>query len=164
MKRYHLSVILSTVAIISLPGMALAVPWESTYPVAQPNSNPACYMESENGNTLDLSKVCGIEENAYTFRSGGSDGGLYNNDASFSTGSSSRTIGSFTVGCFYPDDQAADGTRCGARAARDYPDGSTNASAPMSASEAIEQNQRTINRTFEQNRRSIDEAFGSRAF
>jgi hypothetical protein len=163
-KRYHLSAILSTVAIISIPGMALAVPWESTYPVAQPNSNLACYMESENGNTLDLSKICGIRGNAYPFRGGDSDGGSYNNGASFSSGSDSRAIGSFTVSCLYSDDRAADGTRCGARAARDYPDGSTNVSAPLTASEAIEQNQRAINRTFEQNRRSIDETFGSRAF
>ena len=164
MKRHHLSAILSTVAIMSIPGMALAVPWESTYPVVQPNSTPACYMESENGSTLDLSKICGIRGNADNFRGGDSDGGSYNSGASFSSGSDSRPIGSFTVSCLYPDDRAADGTRCGVRAARDYPDGSTNVSAPMTASEAIEQNQRAINRTFEQNRRSIDEAFGSRAF
>jgi hypothetical protein len=163
-KRYHLSAILSTVAIISIPGIALAVPWESTYPVAQPNSTPACYMESENGNMLDLSKICGIRGNAYTFRGGDSDEGSYNSGASLNSGSDSRAIGSFTVNCLYPDDQAADGTRCGARAARNYPGGSTNVSAPMTASEAIEQNQRAINKTFEQNRRSIDEAFGSRAF
>lgn len=164
MKHHHLSAILSTIAIIPLPGMALAVPGESTYPVAQPNSNPACYMESENGNTLDLSKICGLRGNAYPFRRGGKDEGSYNSGASFSSGSGSRAIGSFTVGCLYPDDRTTDGTRCGARAARDYPGGNTNVSAPMTASEAIEQNKRAIDRAFDQNQRSIDEAFGSRAF
>jgi len=55
----RLSALLSAAAIISVPGIACAVPLNSVAPVASENSNPACYIEQTDGSTLDLTRLCG---------------------------------------------------------------------------------------------------------
>lgn len=158
MKRLHLSA-LSTVVILSIPGIAVAEPLLPN----QFNSNPACYMELENGNMVDLSSLCG-QGNVNTTRVNGANSSSYSaesssdSDATYSAEDSSGPIGKFTAisdRCThsYTDDLADDGTLCGSRASKVRP-------APMTAREAIEYNQRSLNETFEQNRNSINRAFG----
>ncbi len=156
MKRLHLSA-LSTLVILSIPGIALA----ETFLPNQSNSNPACYMELENGNMVDLSSLCG-RGNVNSTRVNGANSSSYttesSSDSTYSAEDSSRPIGRFTAvsdRCThsYTDDLADDGTLCGSRASKVRP-------APMTAREAIEYNQRSLNGTFEQNRNSINRAFG----
>ena len=56
--RYILLSILSPVVIASSTGTAFAIPMQFPYPVAGKDSHPVCYLQSENGSTLDLSKIC----------------------------------------------------------------------------------------------------------
>lgn len=150
MRRFHFPAILSVISIISLPGMASAMPVESMYPQADKNSNPACYMESSSGSTLDLSKICGFGGNSSASSISGStfntSGTIRSSSSgSFSSGSSSR--------CMYPDDRAADGSRCGARAASVRPGGNTDSSnfTPNygeGASETIARQKREVEAAF----------------
>lgn len=55
---FRLSTILSTAIAVSFPGIAGAVPIESTYPVVPNSDSLGCYMASESGKTLDLSNLC----------------------------------------------------------------------------------------------------------
>ncbi len=136
-KFSRLSAFLSTAAIISFPGIASAVPMESTYPVAQKNANPVCYMEQQKGSTLDLTRLCASSDRP--IRSGNSGSTFTSNsyssfNSSTSSGSSGTSISSrnseSSGNCKSPDDRAADGSRCGGRAASLRPQENTNISSP----------------------------------
>ena len=62
LRCFRLTATLSTVLISLVPGMALSLPLQpdSPYPVV-PASNidvPVCYLETEDGRTVDLGKLC----------------------------------------------------------------------------------------------------------
>ncbi len=132
-KLLRLSAVIS---VIFFPKIASAVPMESTYPVAQKNANPVCYMEQQEGSTLDLTRLCA--SSARPIRSGSSGNTLTNNsysgfNSSPSSSSSGNSISSKFSGrsgnCNSPDDIAADGSRCGGRAASVRPQENTNTSS-----------------------------------
>jgi hypothetical protein len=132
-KLLRLSAVIS---VIFFPKIASAVPMESTYPVAQKNANPVCYMEQQEGSTLDLTRLCA--SSARPIRSGSSGNTLTNNsysgfNSSPSSSSSGSSISSKIPGrsgnCYSPDDIAADGYRCGGRAASVRPQENTNTSS-----------------------------------
>lgn len=95
---------------------ASATPVDSMYPAAATNSNPACYMESGNGSTLDLSRICGSRGNRDVSGSVASSGSSALT-SSESTNSSSFPSYSGSGNCYSPDDIVSDGSRCGRRAA-----------------------------------------------
>jgi hypothetical protein len=65
-KFSSISAILSTVIAVCCAEIAGAVPLEARYPVAPNNSNSlACYMEMDNGTTLDLTGLCGRSISSY---------------------------------------------------------------------------------------------------
>lgn len=54
-----LSAIFSTAIAVSFAAIASAVPMESRYPVAPTNSDSlVCYMNLDNGSTIDLTGLC----------------------------------------------------------------------------------------------------------
>lgn len=70
---YILSTILSTVVIVSSSAIASAVPMELRYPLTGKDSYPVCYIQLDNGSTLDLSEICGFKENYYSSASSASN-------------------------------------------------------------------------------------------
>ncbi|MEP0754943.1 hypothetical protein NDA03_22255 [Trichocoleus sp. Lan] len=103
MTCFQLPSIFCSVAIVALPGIASAGPMESMYPLVAKNSNPVCYVQLDNGSTLDLSRICGFEENYYS---------SVNSPLNISGGSLS--VSSSSSLCMNPEDRATNGSRCGA--------------------------------------------------
>lgn len=93
-SRYILLSIFSTVVIVSDTGMAFAIPMQFSYPVVGKDSHPVCYLQSDNGSTLDLSKICLSDDNLSSF-SHSSNSGTYMNLEDKSTNvRSQRQLGS----------------------------------------------------------------------
>lgn len=104
-----------------IPGLVLAGSAVSMLPSAvdaagnrrvSGEPNYYCYVEAANGTILSLESLCGQG-------SGTSDAGGSSTSSSSSSSSSSRSSssGSSSGNCDTPDDIAADGSRCGERAA-----------------------------------------------
>ena len=139
LKLTHVSsaVLSAATLIASIPQLALAQPlFESVYPVIPSSkvSVPICYMQNGAGKTLDLSSLCGVISSGSRIvgnsAAGGSSG--YSSASSDYSGSSAGAssyagasgsggsyagASSYSGNCLTPDDRAADGSRCGARAA-----------------------------------------------
>ena len=136
--KHFFHALLATAAIVCLPKVASAVPLDSAYPAARRNSNPVCYMNTAQGATIDLTKLCGFAASpsnvsvlsANTYSS--SSVPLSGSYASGSSGSFSRSSGSSGT-CLNPDDRASDGSRCGDRAASVRPGGGSSSSSILGA-------------------------------
>ncbi len=133
--KHFFHALLATAAIVCLPKVASAVPLDSAYPAAPRNSNPVCYMNTAQGATIDLTKLCGLAASptsvsvlsantsssssvplSGSYASGSSGSFRHSSGSSGSSGSFSRSSGSSGT-CLNPDDRASDGSRCGDRAA-----------------------------------------------
>lgn len=165
MTPFNLPVCLSVLAIVCVPGIAAAVPIESMYPPAGKDSQPVCYMESANGNTLDLSKLCGFKGNYSN-----SESNLSNETFNVSETrlSDNDYISSDRSGrCWFPDDLDLNGNRCEGRATRLRPNVDTDSQKyeyVESASEAIARQRRQIEKTFSQQRQKVEEVFNGKSF
>ena len=65
---YCLLAFASTVGTVFAPSIASAIPIESRYPASLENSNPACYMETQDGQMLDLTRLCSSSSSAQSSR------------------------------------------------------------------------------------------------
>lgn len=103
-----------------IPGLVLAGSAVSMLPSAvdaagnrrvSGEPNYYCYVEAQNGAILSLESMCG--QGSDTSDAGGSS----TSSSGSSTSSRSSSSGSSSGNCDTPDDIAADGSRCGERAA-----------------------------------------------